>query len=40
LGGVNFKVEYQIVAHSDGDIILHTISEAILGALGLGDLGE
>lgn len=40
LGGVSFKVGYQIIAHSDGDIILHVISEAILGALGLGDLGE
>lgn len=39
-GGLNFKVGYKIVAHSDGDIILHAIAEAIIGALGLGDLGD
>lgn len=39
-GGLNFKVGYKIVAHSDGDIILHVIAEAIIGALGLGDLGD
>ncbi|WP_239498722.1 2-C-methyl-D-erythritol 2,4-cyclodiphosphate synthase [Spiroplasma citri] len=32
--------QYQVEAVSDGDILLHTISEAIIGALGLGDLGE
>lgn len=39
-GGLNFKVGYKIIAHSDGDIILHSIAEAIIGALGLGDLGD
>lgn len=38
--GKLFEVGYKIIAHSDGDIILHAISEAILGALGLGDLGD
>lgn len=40
LGGLSFKLNYKIVAHSDGDIIIHALSEAILGALGLGDLGD
>ncbi len=40
LGGIFIKCQYQIEAVSDGDILLHTISEAIIGALGLGDLGE
>lgn len=40
LGGVSFESEFKVQAHSDGDVILHAVSEAILGALGLGDLGE
>ncbi len=40
LGGMSFSKQRIIVAHSDGDIILHAIAESILGALGLGDLGE
>ncbi len=40
LGGLSFDKQRIIVAHSDGDIILHAIAESILGALGLGDLGE
>ncbi|WP_342256678.1 2-C-methyl-D-erythritol 2,4-cyclodiphosphate synthase [Spiroplasma endosymbiont of Poecilobothrus nobilitatus] len=40
LGGIFIPCQYQIKAVSDGDILLHTISEAIIGALGLGDLGE
>ncbi|QED24152.1 2-C-methyl-D-erythritol 2,4-cyclodiphosphate synthase [Spiroplasma citri] len=40
LGGILIPCQYQVEAVSDGDILLHTISEAIIGALGLGDLGE
>ncbi len=40
LGSVLFELGYKVIAHSDGDIILHAIAEAILGALGLGDLGD
>ncbi|UZQ29623.1 MAG: 2-C-methyl-D-erythritol 2,4-cyclodiphosphate synthase [Spiroplasma phoeniceum] len=40
LGGIFIPCQYQIEAVSDGDILLHTISEAIVGSLGLGDLGE
>ena len=39
LGGVNIPSLVGPVAHSDGDVILHAISEAILGALAKGDLG-
>lgn len=38
--GILIPCQYQVEAVSDGDILLHTISEAIIGALGLGDLGE
>lgn len=40
LGGISFKEKYEVIAHSDGDVILHAVSESILGALSLGDLGE
>lgn len=40
LGGISFDLGYKVMAFSDGDIILHSISSAILGALSLGDLGS
>lgn len=40
LGGLNLNIGYKIIGHSDGDIILHAISESIIGALSKGDLGE
>ena len=40
LGGVEFDLDYKVIAFSDGDIILHSISSAILGALSLRDLGS
>lgn len=39
IGGVNIPYEYGLDGHSDADVLLHAISEAILGALGLNDLG-
>lgn len=39
LGGVKIDHELGLVGHSDADCLLHAISEAIIGALGLGDLG-
>lgn len=40
LGGVNIEWEKGTVAHSDGDVLLHSIMDALLGAAGLGDIGE
>lgn len=40
LSGLIVSTDYKIIAHSDGDIILHSIIDAILGALGVGDIGE
>jgi 2-C-methyl-D-erythritol 2,4-cyclodiphosphate synthase len=39
LGGVPIPSEKGCVAHSDGDVMLHAICDAILGAAGLGDIG-
>ncbi|MGI6582023.1 MAG: 2-C-methyl-D-erythritol 2,4-cyclodiphosphate synthase [Erysipelotrichia bacterium] len=39
LGGVKIKHEKGLLGHSDADVLLHAIAEAIIGALGLGDLG-
>mgnify|MGYP006092168487 CR=1 FL=1 len=39
LGGVNIPHNKGIVAHSDGDILVHSIIDAILGACNLGDIG-
>lgn len=40
LGGVKVPYEQGLVAHSDGDVVLHALSDAILGALALGDIGQ
>ena len=39
LGGVTIPHERGLEGHSDADVLLHAISDAILGALGLGDIG-
>ncbi|MDI9540076.1 MAG: 2-C-methyl-D-erythritol 2,4-cyclodiphosphate synthase [Bacillota bacterium] len=39
LGGVKIEHEKGLLGHSDADVLLHAIAEAIIGALGLGDLG-
>lgn len=39
LGGYTIESEWSLVGHSDADIVLHALSDAILGALGLGDIG-
>ncbi len=40
LGGVKIEWEKGTVAHSDGDVLLHSIMDALLGAAGKGDIGE
>ncbi len=39
LGGVKIEHQKGLLGHSDADVLLHAIAEAIIGALGLGDLG-
>ncbi len=40
LGGVQIPHSHGLVAHSDGDVLLHALSDALLGALALGDIGQ
>ena len=40
LGGVRIKSEVGLLGHSDADAVCHAITDAILGAAGLGDIGE
>ena len=39
LGGVRIPHSHGVVAHSDGDVVLHALCDALLGAAGLGDIG-
>jgi len=40
LGGVKIQFDYGIVGHSDGDVLVHSIIDSILGASGQGDIGN
>ncbi|WP_026279033.1 2-C-methyl-D-erythritol 2,4-cyclodiphosphate synthase [Thioalkalivibrio sp. ARh3] len=40
LGGVRIPFDHGFVAHSDGDVLLHAICDALFGAAGLGDIGR
>ena len=40
LGGVRVPHDQGVLAHSDGDVILHALCDAMLGALALGDIGQ
>ncbi|HMM57788.1 MAG: 2-C-methyl-D-erythritol 2,4-cyclodiphosphate synthase [Xanthomonadales bacterium PRO7] len=40
IGGVRIAHARGIVAHSDGDVVIHALCDAILGALALGDIGQ
>lgn len=40
LGGVEIAHSHGLAAHSDGDVLLHALCDALLGAAGLGDIGR
>lgn len=40
LGGVRVPHSQGVIAHSDGDVLLHALCDALLGAAGLGDIGQ
>ncbi len=40
IGGIEIKYEKGLLGHSDGDVLTHAIINALLGAMGLGDIGQ
>ncbi|RDL42674.1 2-C-methyl-D-erythritol 2,4-cyclodiphosphate synthase [Marinomonas piezotolerans] len=40
MGGVRIPYEKGLIAHSDGDVVLHALTDALLGAAALGDIGK
>ena len=40
LGGVEIEHDHGLIAHSDGDVLVHALCDAILGAASLGDIGR
>jgi 2-C-methyl-D-erythritol 2,4-cyclodiphosphate synthase len=40
IGGISIPHERSLVGHSDGDVLIHAVTDALLGACGLGNIGE
>jgi len=40
IGGVSIQHQQGLLAHSDGDVLLHALCDALLGAAGMGDIGQ
>tara|TARA_B110000196_G_scaffold150197_1_gene129602 strand:+ start:102 stop:569 length:468 start_codon:yes stop_codon:yes gene_type:complete len=40
IGGVKIPYRYGLLAHSDGDVLIHSLCDALLGAAALGDIGK
>ena len=40
LGGVTLPLDYSLAGHSDGDAVAHAVTDAVLGAVAAGDIGE
>jgi 2-C-methyl-D-erythritol 2,4-cyclodiphosphate synthase len=40
LGGIFIKCAYKVIAHSDGDVMIHALCDALLGAIAGGDIGK
>jgi 2-C-methyl-D-erythritol 2,4-cyclodiphosphate synthase (EC 4.6.1.12) len=40
VGGVRIPFEHGLLGHSDADVLLHAVTDALLGAAGLGDIGR